>query len=233
MAVEWPKGHLSQWQQMTAELKGQDWDEFDSSLEPEVQTDKDLIKILPCQFCKRPLVVTTFYVLAWAKCWKCKGESDGSREPGSVDVVQAGRTEPRLAKDLNKVLINRGFSLAICPVHPGDEAHEMELKSVNHSDQYGPHEWRKVDGRMVPVQVAQGETALHQCKRCNAVVTYTTTAVTQFRRVNEVGEHSTKNANGWGRILGTRDENLQAWADKVDDIEEVEPEDAPAERVGN
>lgn len=229
MADAWPKGHLSQWQQVVDTARHQGDDRFDFKLEPEVHTDKEMIKILPCQTCKRPMVVTTFYVLAWAKCRTCKGEGDAHRPAGSVDVAQSGRTEPRLVKDLTKVLVNPNFARALCPVHPDDEAHEMELKSVSWSDNYGPHEWRKVDGRMVPVQISQGETVMHQCKKCNAVVTYTTTAVTQFRRVNEP-ETSHKHSNGWVRHLGARDDTLEAWIDKVDDIqvEEVE-EDAPVE----
>lgn len=215
MATTWPKGHLSQWRQLIDQCRMDD--RFDITLEPEVQTDKELVKIGACQYCKRPLVVTTFYVDAWMKCGPCKGENT-TREPGSVETVQAGRTEPRLAADLVKVLINPQFANALCPVHPDDEAHAMELKSVNTSERYGPHEWRMVDGRLTPVQVASGETVMHQCLKCMAVVTYSTTAVTQFRRVNEVG--SGKNPNRWADDLGARDDNLTAWESKVDGTHE-------------
>lgn len=199
----WPKGHKNQWRELVAAARRMDG--FDHKLEPEIQTDKELVKVLPCQFCQRPLIVTTFYVLAWAKCSPCKGEGDGMREPGSVDVVQAGRTEPRLAKDLTKVLINPEFANALCPVRPNDPDHQMELKHVHHNDNYGPHEWKIVDGKMTRVMVAPGETALLQCLKCYAVVTYSTTAVTQFNRINEPG--AGKNVNTiWGSILGSREE---------------------------
>ena len=213
-----PKGHRTQAAQLIETLRHSGREDFDLSLAPEMQTDKELVKVVPCQFCRRPLIVTTFYVLAWAKCGPCKGESGADREPGSVDVVQAGRTEPRLAKDLTKVLINPGFANALCPAHPDDPEHEMELKSVHFNERYGPSEWRIVDGKLTPVQIAPGETAIHQCVKCLAVVTYTTTAVTAFRRINEPVTDG-KNANGWAKTLGARDSNLRDWIDKVDDYE--------------
>lgn len=217
---EWPKGHRSQAAQLVQLVK-QDLrfrETFNIELEAEVQTDKELVKVLPCQYCRRPLVVTTFYVLAWAKCSPCKGTSSGPRKPGSVDVVQAGgRTEPRLAADLTKTLINPSFAIATCPVHPDDEEHVMELKTVHHNERYGPHAWKMIDGRLTLVQVATGETVMHQCTVCNAVVSYSSTAVTQFNRINEV--KSGKNANRWADSLGSRDETN--WPVAEDD-EEVE-----------
>lgn len=193
---------------------------FDFTLEPEVQTDKKLVKLLPCQFCRRPLVVTTFYVLAWAKCSECTGKKTGPRQRGSVEVVQAGgRTEPALAADLTKTLINQHFAFARCPTHPDDDEHVMELKFVNHNEHYGPHEYRLVDNRLVPVQVAPGETVMHQCLKCKAVVTYSTTAVTQFSRINEVG--SGKHTNRMADWTGVRDDGLEDWADKIDDFAEA------------
>lgn len=203
--IPWPKGDRSQAADLVdSALSGPLSDRFARGLPAEVQTDKRLVKVLPCQFCKRPLVVTTFYVLAWAKCSPCAGVKGDVREPGSVDVVQAGRTDPKLAADLTKVLINPGFANALCPAHPDDPDHVMELKHVHHNEKYGPSAWRSVGGKIVPVQIAPGETALHQCLKCNAVVTYTTTAVTQFRRVNEVRDG--KNVNAWAETLGTREE---------------------------
>lgn len=205
MTVAWPKGHRSQWHDLVDQIRRPDLiDLFDAELPPEVQTDKELVKILPCQYCKRPLVVTTFYVLAWAKCSPCKGET-GPREAGSVDVVQAGRTPPHLAADLSKLLLNPHFAFARCPVHPDDEEHEMELKSVNHNEHYGPGEW-VIDkkGHREWRQTGPGETVMHQCLRCRAIVTYSNTAQTQFRRVNEIG--SGKHANGWDASLGSREE---------------------------
>lgn len=203
MSVTFPKGHLTQAQELVNQCR--DRDDFDVSLRYEVQTDKELVKIVPCQHCKRPLVVTTFYVLAWAKCNACRGEDGSARAKGSVEVVQAGRTNPALAKDLTKVLINPTFANARCPVRPDDDEHEMELKSVNHNDRYGPTRPQLIDGKLVMVQFAPGETVMHQCNKCLAVVTYTTTAVSKFRRCNEPGVG--KNANGWAEDLGVRDDD--------------------------
>lgn len=219
---DWPKGHLSQWQVVLSTARQQGDDRFDFNLEPQVETDKELIKIVPCNGCQRPLIVTTFYVLAWAKCYACKGES-GGREAGSVGQPQAGRTDPRLAQDLTKVLINPNFANALCPVHPDDPDHEMELKAVSWSNHYGPNVWKLVDNKMVRVQIAPGETAFLQCLKCNATITFSTTAVTQFRRQNEVSVDD-KHANGWVRTLGARDDVLVEWADKVDEFEEDEEE---------
>lgn len=198
-----PKGELAGWRDLFDRSRHNPnfMDLFDWSLEPEVQTDKRLIKIMPCQFCKRPLIVTTFYVAAWAKCSLCRGEESGTRGKGTVEVVQAGRTDPSLAADLTKTLINHSFSRALCPVHPEDEDHVMELKSVNHNDNYGPGHF---DAKGAWHQDAPGETVMHQCTKCNAVVTYTTTAMAQFRRINEA--RPGKNSNVWATFLGTRDE---------------------------
>lgn len=213
---DWPKGHRSQAAQLVQQIK-QDLrfqEAFDVGLEAEVQTDKELVKVLPCQYCRRPLVVTTFYVLAWAKCSACKGTSSGPRKPGSVEVVQAGgRTEPRLAADLTKTLLNPTMAVARCPVHPDDESHVMELKTVHHNERYGPHAWKLVNGKMTLVQIAPGETVMHQCLSCNAVVSYSTTAVTQFARVNEVKPG--KNANRWADELGSREDT--SWPVAEDD----------------
>jgi hypothetical protein len=203
--AQFPKGHRSQAKELVDQCR--DRDDFDVRLEYEIQTDKEQVKVVPCQFCKRPLIVTTFYVLAWAKCRACRGTQSADREPGSVEVVQAGgRTDPRLAKDLSKTLINPGFKLALCPAHPDDPDHVMELKNVHHNEHYGPHDWIIVDGKLARVQIQIGETALHQCVKCYATVTYSTTAVTQFKRQNEVGPLNVKHVNGWGQILGVREE---------------------------
>lgn len=199
-----PKGELAGWQDLFSTSRHVPvlQDIFNFSLEPEVQTDKRLIKIMPCQFCRRPLIVTTFYVAAWAKCSLCRGEESGTRGKGTVKVVQAGRTEPALAADLTKLLINPHFAQAICPVHPDDEEHSMELKSVNHNDNYGPGFF---NAKGAWIQTSPGETVMHQCRKCKAVVTYSTTAMYDFRRINEAGNG--KNSNVWATILGTREED--------------------------
>ena len=222
MAEKWPKGHLSQWPEILGVAQQQGDDRFDFKLSADVQTDKELVKIIPCPHCKRPLVVSTFYVMDWAKCWACRGEDSGSRETASVGQPQAGRTDPRLAKDLKKVLINSNFGEALCPVHPDDPDHEMELKAVSWSEHYGPFVWKMIDNKMTRVQVAAGETAMLQCKKCYATIVFSTTAVTQFRRQNEVAING-KQSNGWARTLGTRDDNLDAPV--VTDFEMPDPEE--------
>ena len=182
---------------------------YDLKLEVEFHESagKTPLKIVPCTICRRPMVVNTFYVLAWAKCREsgCSGES---KERGSVGVAQAGRTEPELAVNLVETLINPTFAHALCPVHPDDESHEMELKAVTHNDRYGPGEWRD-DGKhgRVYVQIAKGETAMLQCKKCKATTTHSTTAQSQFRRINEPRVATGSGVNGWGAILGTRVED--------------------------
>lgn len=186
---------------------------------------KTPLKMVPCTICRRPMVVNTFYVLAWAKCHEsgCSGES---KERGSVGVAQAGRTEPELAANLVETLINHHFQFARCPVHPDDEAHEMELKSVSHNPRYGPGEWRD-DGKhgRVYVQIASGETVMHQCRQCKATVSYSTTPQSQYRRINEPKLDLTLGANAWGGLLGTRIEDPPEYYDGRDGSLEQTDED--------
>lgn len=200
-----PRGQLAYWEDLIPRCR--DRDDFDTTLEAEIQTDKQLVKAVPCQFCKRPLIVTTFYVLAWAKCSPCKGETAGKREPGSVGQAQAGRTDPRLAASLVACLINPHFASALCPAHPDDPDHVMELKMVGHHDRYGPYEMRVENGKLIPVQTEKGETVMHQCLKCRATVAYSTTAQSQFRRINEPSSNI-KHSNGWATTLGVRPEDI-------------------------
>lgn len=152
----------------------------DEDLEHEVQTDKTSVKLVPCRECRRALVVTTFFAPAKAICRSCKGETAGEGRQATVGQPVAGQTDPAKAVNLADCLVNKHFAHATCPVRPDE--HEMELKSVNHSPQYGPgyfvgKMWRQTD---------VGETVIHQCKDCLAVVTYSTTFRTKMRRQNEV-----------------------------------------------
>jgi hypothetical protein len=200
MAETWPKGARDQWEQLIAQTLH---DDRFSKIPPELQTDKNLVKVLPCQYCRRPLIVSTFYVLAWAKCSPCKGESDEIREPGSVEVVQAGRTDPRLAKDLTKTLVNPEFAFAQCPVHRDDPEHVMRLLHVDHNDNYGPYVLAGYEhGQSVYKQIAPGESVMHQCQVCLATVHYSTTAVTKMRPMNDARERSHKHVNNWANELG-------------------------------
>ena len=40
---------------------------------PEIQTDKDATKVVPCLECGRRLVVTLFYAPSKARCSRCRG----------------------------------------------------------------------------------------------------------------------------------------------------------------
>lgn len=162
--------------------------EFNDDLEVEVQTDKEATKEVPCLGCGRRLVVNTFYAPAKARCSDCR---DGNHRVTSAPV--AGKTDPSRVTDLTKVLVNPGFGRAICPVHPDDPEHVMELKHVSHAEHYGP-------SPRVP-----GETVMHQCLKCRATVCFSSTAQTQFRRQNEPDESGSKHSNGWAEILGVRE----------------------------
>jgi hypothetical protein len=161
------------------------------------------VKLVPCRECKRPLVTTTFFAPAKAICAVCKGEAPDSRV-ATVGVPQPGETDPAKAVRLEDCLINQHFALALCPAHPDDNTHVMELKSVNHNDHYGPGEWQHTAKGAIWKQTAKGETAMHQCLKCKATVTYSTTATNQFRRQNEV--RPGKHVNGFAEINGIRDE---------------------------
>lgn len=184
--------------------KGVTLDQLDLSLEPEVQTDKDAVKIVGCRECKRPLVTTTFFAPAKGICRVCKGEAPGSGV-ATVGVPKPGETDPAKAVNLADALINKHFAVALCPLHPDDPDHVMELKSINHNDNYGPAVFLGMEKGKPLYHREMGETVMHQCLKCKTVVTYSTTAQHQFRRVNEV--RPGKSANVWGEQLGIRDED--------------------------
>jgi hypothetical protein len=182
--------------------KGVTLETLDLEKEPEVQTDKDAVKLVACRECGRPLVTTTFFAAAKGICRVCRGEGS---EVASVAVAQPGKTEPAKATNLVDVLINKHFANALCPVHPDDPDHAMELKYVDQNDNYGPSEHIGFkDGKPVYRQLAKGETVLHQCLACKAIVTYSTTAQSQYRRVNE--PTANRKRSRMGESLGTRDE---------------------------
>lgn len=175
--------------------------EFNNDLETEVQTDKKRTKVIPCRECGRRLVVSTFYVPANARCSGCRDEGRGA---GTVGVPVPGQTDPAKAARLEDCLINPAFATALCPVHPDDPEHEMELKWVSHHDRFGPSEivgWTA--GRPDIRQTATGETAMHQCSRCRATVTLSTTAQVRFGRQNAPVEG--KHNNAWLEVLGARE----------------------------
>lgn len=156
---------------------------IDTDATPEIQTDKQAIKIVPCRECRRPLGVTTFFAPAKAICRTCSGEAaaEGSNV-ATIGQPIPGQTDPAKAVNLADCLINKHFAAALCPVHPDDPDHVMELKSVSHSEHYGPG---FMNAKNVWVQQAPGEVALHQCTHCLATVSYSTTVRTPYRRQNE------------------------------------------------
>lgn len=177
---------------------------WNTDLEVEIQTDKEVVKLVPCRECKRPLVVTTFFAPAKAVCSACKGDTDGT--VASVGQPVPGQTEPAKAVDLTKVLVNQHFAQALCPVHPDDEEHVMELKSVTHNNNYGPSEFIGYsNGRPQYRQIAIGESVLHQCLKCKATVSYSTMLQSQLKRVNEKRERDDR-PKALEMLLGAREE---------------------------
>lgn len=178
--------------------------EFNDDLEPEVQTDKQMTKQIPCRECGRRLTVSTFYVPANARCSVCRGEGKGASQVG---VPVPGVTDPARAKNLEGCLINPQFAKALCPLHPDDPEHGMELKHVSHHDRFGPSEIVGYDrgGRPEIRQLDRGEVALLQCTHasCKATVTYSTTAQVHFGVQNAptTGKHN----NAWIEVLGARE----------------------------
>lgn len=193
---------------MTPSLPEDKHNRVDPTMEVEVQTDKEMVKIVGCRDCGRPLVVTTFFAPAKAICRICKGESNGEgRTLATVGVPIPGQTDPAKAVNLADCLVNQHFAMALCPVHPDDESHVMELKMVAHSPHYGPGEWTTgKNGRREYRQIAVGETVMHQCLKCNATVGYSTKQVVQFQRMNEVKVQPDLGMPHNAMPLGVRDE---------------------------
>ncbi len=149
----------------------------------EVQTDKDVAKLLPCGQCGTELIVSQFYAAANAKCSSCKGTVAG---PGTGGVVVPGKTEPAAAKNLEDALINRGFARALCPAHPDDPDHVMVIVSVVHNPHYGPSVFCGYkNGKPTYKQSAPGESCQHQCQACRATVGYSTVAQSLYRPINK------------------------------------------------
>jgi hypothetical protein len=172
--------------------------ELDLALAPEYATDKDQVKLVPCRECKRPMIVTTFFMADKAQCRECEGTSDGSF--ASVAAPTPGETDPSKAVNLANCLLNPQFAEVICPVC----VEPMELKSVNHNDHFGPGKWVHSSKGSVWDQSAKGETVMHQCPGCMLVVTISNTARNHFKRINE--PRPGKNSNVWAEITGVRDE---------------------------
>lgn len=170
----------------------------------EIQTDKERVKIAPCRECGKDLAVSVFAATGNAICAACRSGDSSERPVASVAHPIPGKTDPAKAVDLAKCLVNPGFAQALCPAHPDDPEHEMELKSVSHHPHHGPSEmFGFKNGRPEYRQTAIGETAMHQCLKCKATVSYSTTAQSQFLRQNEV--RGNQHVNGWEPLLGVRE----------------------------
>lgn len=178
---------------------------YDLGQDPDVQTDKRMVKLCPCTSCKRPVVVNQYYSASIARCKGCKGaiESAGGAGVGQAAIVQAGRTDPSLARDLAACLVNPVLSEISCLLCGG----AMELKSVSHNDNYGPSELIGYDtqGRPQFKQIAPGETVMHQCNHCKATCNWSTTAQQVYRRQNEPRNRDAHEANVWADVNGVRE----------------------------
>ncbi len=149
----------------------------------EIHTDKKPVKFVPCLDCRRAMVVTTFYVPAWAHCRACSGKIDKGGV-ATIAVPQAGKTDPEKAINLADCLVNEEFAEAACP-KCGDD---MELKSIHHNPNYGPRIQVGVDKKSGdPVYEMQlGEVVMHQCNHCRTTLSFSTTAQMVYRRQNEI-----------------------------------------------
>jgi hypothetical protein len=157
---------------------------YDIALPFSIETDKKPVKFVPCGICRRAMMVTTFYVPAWANsgCRGCKG-ADAGGGMASVQVPQAGRTDPEKAVNLVDCLLNEEFAEASCP-KCGDP---MELKSVHHNPNYGPRVligYDKKNGDPI-YDMLTGEVVMHQCNHCRTTISFSTTAQMIYRRQNE------------------------------------------------
>lgn len=176
-----------------------DADGFNRDLETEVQTTKPQTKEVPCVTCGRPLVVTTFFAPAKARCTVCRG---GAQEKGVATVAKATVDTPQeKAVNLRDLLINQEFGEAFCPKDPG---HTMELKSVTHNPHYGPTKIVAMDKGRPVYDVQVGENAVHQCLECNIVVAFSSTTPVQLRRANEPKLAASKTPPALLWLLGPR-----------------------------
>lgn len=180
--------------------------EFNDNLEPEVQTEAENTKEVPCGECGRRLTVSKFYAPeSKARCTECKGEAKEEAAAGRRKFQAMASADKSKLADLKDALLNRSFSRAVCPVHPEDPEHEMELKSVNHSAHHGPTELMGFQGgRPTFRQLAEGETVVHQCLKCKATTSYSTTAQVQFCKQNEPGDVHGRGVNAMSEFLGFR-----------------------------
>ncbi len=186
---------------------------FDITLEPDILTDKDNTKTLPCRDCKRACVVTKFMTPAKVVCRACVGDTDGDSR-GTVGVPIPGQTDPAKAKNLADCLVNPTFANALCPVHPDDEDHAMEIKNITHHPHHGPSVMVGYKNNIPEYrQTATGETVMLQCAHCKATVSYSTTAQSQFRAQNEPKENGGQGTNAWSEWLGVREEGQPSTED--------------------
>lgn len=178
-------------------------DQFDLALASDVLTTSEMNKRVPCKSCRRPCVIHAFAPNS-VLCTTCKSGSSGAgSRPGTVANPEPGVTDPAKAVNLADCLINPAFAYAHCPLDP---EHQMELKSVSHSPNYGPRRLLKIDGKGLPIYDQKtGESVMHQCRECGTVVSYSTQHVHQYRRQNEVVVREDKSDTSWDSLLGVRE----------------------------
>lgn len=170
----------------------------------ECQTEAENAKLMECRECESPLIVGPFYSAANALCAECRAATPaGATGAAMVGNPVPGKTEPRLAKDLESCLIHKQWGgEQLCVVDPAHGA--MELKSVSHNPSYGPSQIVGHKNGSPVYRNDTGESTMHQCNTCRSTLSMSTTAQQTFRRVNEVSDH--KRTGGFYRsALGVRD----------------------------
>lgn len=170
--------------------------------ELEEQTDKPMVKLVPCTNpeCRRPIAVNVFYAPAIAKCSDC-GFQAKSAGTGQSQIVQAGRTDPEKAARLDECLVNKEFAGPfMCPLCE----HAMELKYVTHNPSYGPRKLIGHDSKGPLYKETLGESAMLQCNKCLTTLSLSTMHQVEYRRQNEP-KQSTRTSTAWETLLGERE----------------------------
>lgn len=175
--------------------------EFNEDLEPEILTDKEVTKVVPCRECGRPCVVTTFATPAKTRCNTCRGGQRAAKRE-AVQIKAAHTVNPAALENLADGLINPVFkTIPLCPFDP---EHNVELKSVSHSPQYGPRHLMGYDGKGIPQYDQQtGESVMYQCNDCRTVISYSTQHPLLLQAQNEIKKLA-EAPSSLARIQGVR-----------------------------
>jgi hypothetical protein len=117
----------------------------------------------------------------------------------------AATEDPATLANLDEALINPQFKHALCPF---GEDHEMELKSVSHSPNYGPRHLVGYDGKGFPQYEQQtGESAMLQCNTCRCVISFSTMHPSLLQAQNESRVIESRHGSELERALGVRAES--------------------------